>query len=222
MKKILMMLIAIVALNLSAEEISLHTYFSNQTEENFLKVYNHLYNKIKTNPKDYDSIISLATLTQMAANNYSNKIKTKIDSLGLREKFLFANFLLQQEKYQEAINIYNKLNKAAPKWSCPWRHKGEAYFDMGKYNEAEQSLFKAIEVKKNHFDAYILLAQIQEKMKKYQEALLTLETGLKYQEQNTEKEEITDKDVLVLYARILKENNKTEKYNEIMKKIEKK
>ncbi len=222
MQKILMMLIAIVALNLSAEEISLHTYFSNQTEENFLKVYNHLYKKIKANPKDYDSIISLATLTQLAANNYSNQVKTKIDSLGMREKFLFANFLLQQEKYQEAINIYNKLNKAAPKWSCPWRHKGEAYFDMGKYKEAEQALFKAIEVKKNHFDAYILLAQIQEKMEKYQEALSTLETGLKYEDQNTEKEEITDKDVLVLYARILKENNKTEKYNEIMKKIEKK
>ncbi len=222
MKKILMMLIAIVALNLSAEEISLHTYFSNQTEENFLKVYNYLYKKIKANPKDYDSIISLATLTQLAANNYSNQVKTKIDSLGMREKFLFANFLLQQEKYQEAINIYNKLNKAAPKWSCPWRHKGEAYFDMGKYKEAEQALFKAIEVKKNHFDAYILLAQIQEKMEKYQEALSTLETGLKYEDQNTEKEEITDKDVLVLYARILKENNKTEKYNEIMKKIEKK
>ncbi len=222
MKKILIILIVLVGLNISAEEISLHNYVQNQTEENFLKVFNFYSQKIKSNPQDYDSIISLATLTQFAANHYANQIESKVDSLGMREKFLFANFLLQQRKFQNAIKIYDDLNKTAPKWSCPWRHKGEAYFGMEDYANAEKALFKAIEVKKNHFDAYILLAQVQEKMKKYPEALKTLETGLTYQAQNTEKEEITDNDVLKLYAKILKENNKMEKYNEVMKKIENK
>jgi tetratricopeptide (TPR) repeat protein len=222
MKNFIIALSFLIGINLFAGELSLHDYVNNKTEENFSKVYNYYVQKINQNHEDYDALISLAMLTQIASNNYENMIKDNFKNLGIREKFLFANFLLQKGKYNESIDIYNQLNKIAPKWSCPWRHKGEAYLAIKKYNEAENAVIQAIKVKKNHFDAYILLAEIQEKMEKYPEALKTMETGLKYQDQNTEKEEITDKDVLILYSRILKENNKMKKFKEIQKKLEKK
>ena len=143
------------------------------------------------------------------------------DSLAPRENFSLANILLDKGEYEKAISYYEKLNKAVPKWSCPWRHKGEAYYKMHKLQEAEKSLKKAIETRKEHYDAYIMLAEVQRDLKKYDEALKTFETGLSYKGKDIEdpEKEVSFIDELFLHAELLKLNNKD--YSEILKKIKK-
>jgi len=122
---------------------------------------------------------------------------SNLDSLNTRTKFSYANLLLELGKLDESIIIYDKLNEDVPKWSCPWRHKGEVLIKQNKLLEAETATLMAIETREDHFDAYVQLAKIQKDMKKYEEALKTLNKGLSYYSSDPE-EEVTDEEVIEL------------------------
>ncbi len=135
-------------------------------------------------------------------------LAANIDSLSSKTKFSYANFLLDLNRFEESIQIYNSLNDEYPNWSCPWRHKGEALLKMERYEVAEVVTIKAIEVREDHFDAYVQLAKIQKKLGKYKDALQTLEKGLSYHESDPE-EEISNEEVEALYNELLKLIEKT-------------
>jgi len=119
--------------------------------------------------------------------------------------------------------VYEGLNEEFPDWSCPWRHKGEAYFKTSELELAETALQKAIETRVEHFDAYVMLAEVQDAMGKNAEALKTLETGFSYKGKDVEdpEKELTDLDVQFLYMRLLKVNNMQNEYELQKKKLEK-
>ena len=83
------------------------------------------------------------------------------DSLDDQTAFGLANFLLETRDFDRAIALYGQLNATTPKWSCPWRHKGQALYQQGRLDEAEASLLQAIETRQTHYDAYVWLARVQ-------------------------------------------------------------
>jgi tetratricopeptide (TPR) repeat protein len=165
-------------------------YQEDPTIENFVQAIEY-YNSEENNAEDHMNYILLANLYLAELEKNLEFLKTNIDSLSMRDKFQFANVLLEAGKFDECIEIYNGLNVEAPNWSCPWRHKGEALLKSDNFAEAEIATLKAIETREEHFDAYLQLAEIQKELGKYEAALQTLETGLKYSGQDYE-EEVTD------------------------------
>lgn len=151
------------------------------------------------------------------------QFEVRIDSLAPNIKFQYANLLLEIGKYDECIEVYEGLNEEFPDWSCPWRHKGEAYFKTSELEKAEISLQKAIETRVEHYDAYVMLAEVQEAMGKYTDALATLETAFSYKGKDIEdpEQEITDLDVQFLHLRLLKQNNMQNEYGQLKMKLEK-
>ncbi len=89
--------------------------------------------------------------------------------------------------------------------------------------QAEVALKKSIEVRIEHYDAYVMLAEVQELMGKNGEALATLETGFTYKGKDIEDpdEEVSDPDVQFLYLRLLKANDMQNEYEQQKKKLEK-
>ncbi len=156
-------------------------------------------------------------------NRQIDELKNKIETLSSGEKFQFANLLLSLGEFEKSIKIYKSLNEQLPNWSCPWRHKGEAYWKIGKLAEAESALLKAIETRVEHYDAYVMLAEVQYDMNKKEEALKTLETGLSYKGKDIEdpEKEVSDLDVQFFYMKLLVENNRIEDYNYLKKKLQK-
>jgi tetratricopeptide (TPR) repeat protein len=144
-------------------------------------------NLMETEEKEIAQI-ALANIHMMAFNNVIDDMKTDLDSLTMRSKFQLANLLLENNRFAESIEIYNNLNSSAPKWSCAWRHKGEALLKMNMLDDAEKATFMAIETREDHYDAYIQLAEIQKKLGKYKTALETLNTSSKYASSDTEEE----------------------------------
>ncbi|MCF7919018.1 MAG: tetratricopeptide repeat protein [Candidatus Cloacimonetes bacterium] len=118
------------------------------------------------------------------------------DSLDLGTSFQYANLLLAIGRYEEAIPIYDRLNVESPQWSCPYRHKGEAYLKLDKLSEAEASLLKSIEVRQDHYDAYVMLAEVYNAQGRYEEALKTLEESFKYKGDHGEGSEVTEEENL--------------------------
>ena len=199
-------------------------YRKNPTFENFQKAITYYNSNLKKDSKDYESNLYLSYLYFMEMDKNVKTMQANFDSLDTRTKFSLANLLLSLGKYEESLKYYDILNKDVPKWSCPWRHKGEALLKLKRYNEAEEALKKAIETRKEHYDAYIMLAEVQNKLGKYKVALQTLETGLSYKGKDIEdsEDEVSDLDVQFLKLELFKKNNKMKEFKNLEKLLKEK
>jgi len=200
-----------------------NNYRNEQTFENFKIAADHYNSKLEENENDHSAYLMLSYLNSMELENNLAKLENDLDSLDNRTKFSYANLLLSLGKYDESIQVYDKLNTDTPNWSCPWRHKGEAYFKSNKLIEAESALLKSIETRIEHYDAYIMLADVQKEMGKFKLALETLKTGISYKGKDIEdpEKEVSDLDVEFLHLELLKLNNKIDDFNKLKKKLKK-
>lgn len=226
-KIILMLIIVTMAGMLFAEEHKKKVdspfmkYYKNQTETNFVEAYNHYIPLVNDKENGEDANIKLMYLYSIAAEVIIETLKKDFDSLSTRSKFTLANTLMEKGQLEEAVVYYEKINKAMPNWSCPWRHKGEALFKQKKLEEAEIALKQAIETRVEHYDAYIMLADVQKDLKKYAEALKTFNTGISYKGKDIEdpEEEVRPVDEMFLHMELLKLNGKS--YKKIEKQLKK-
>lgn len=229
MKKLLMLVLVMLLFSicLSAdeekEENPLHIFNQDPTMENFQKGFNYYKAELEKDENNSGALLGLSYLYVIALNNNLDKIEN-LEDLKPGEKFQFANLLLALKDYERAVSIYNELNESAPKWSCPWRHKGEALWKMGSLEESEKALLKAIETRETHYDAYTMLADVQKDMGKYEEALKTLEKGFTYYGKDIEDpaEEVDETEVQFLYLELLKRNGREEDFEKVMKKLKEK
>jgi tetratricopeptide (TPR) repeat protein len=195
-------------------------YRADQSKENFIKAIN-FYSKESENNDSNKIMKSYTLLTEL--NKNIDELKDNLKELDNSTKFSLANLLLSLKRYEESIEIYDVLNSESPKWSCPWRHKGEAYFKNNELEKAEKALNSAIETRVEHYDAYVMLADVQNDMGKPKEALKTLETGLSYLGKDIEEadKEVADLDVKFLHLELLKLNKKNKEYKKLKLKLEK-
>ncbi|MCD4818071.1 MAG: hypothetical protein K8S23_05230 [Candidatus Cloacimonetes bacterium] len=195
-------------------------YRADQNQENFIKAIK-FYSEDGENSDSNKIMKSYTLLTEL--NKNIDELKDNLKELDTRTKFSLGNLLLALGRYEESIEIYDVLNSESPKWSCAWRHKGEAYFKNNELEKAEKALKTAIETRIEHYDAYVMLADVQKEMGKAKVALKTLETGLTYYGKDIEdpEEEVSDLDVKFLHLELLKLNKKNKEYKKLKKKIEK-
>ncbi|MDD3643642.1 MAG: tetratricopeptide repeat protein [Candidatus Krumholzibacteria bacterium] len=226
MKKTMLLTVAALMLITSgavAQEKSLFSiYLGDRTTENFMKAWES-YEQMRADTVNHNATVVLAYLALIELDRNLEMLAENADSLSARNMFQYANILLELERYDESVALYEKLNEKSPKWSCPWRHKGEAYWEMKKYEEAEKALLKAIETRETHYDAYVWLARVYRDMNRYEEALSTLEKGLSYHGKDIEdpEEEVSGVDVGFLHLDLLGKCGRTEEYEKQYEKMKK-
>jgi tetratricopeptide (TPR) repeat protein len=227
MKKILLIVLLVgIMLECSGSEKLMkmyQTYAKDNNSANLNNLYEAINADLKINPKDEDAHLISAIIHLNLLSKELDFFESNLDSLTIRSKFQYANMLLSFNEFDDALAVYEKINEEAPKWSCPWRHKGEAYYKMKNYTNAEEAFLKAIETRKDHFDAYIWLTNAQFELKKYETALKTLETGLKYShvESDDPEEEIADEDLEFLKLKLYKANKMKKEYKKLKKTLKK-
>ncbi len=151
---ITILFITILTAETHSENELFNAYQQNQSFENFQKAVKH-YNAKCEEAEDNTSVLMMSYLHTMELHRNLDILKNNLDSLDTRTKFSYANLLLELGEFDESIAIYDKLNEDFPKWSCPWRHKGEALMKQQNHKDAELATMKAIETREDHFDAYI-------------------------------------------------------------------
>jgi len=223
MKKLSIVIITVTLfIALSAVDHAPHSdgafseYQTNPNFQNFQKAATEFNTAIEADTKDVDSRMMQANLYNMELDRSLNYFAANLDSLDTRTKFSYANLLLSLNRPDECIPIYEQLNSAIPKWACPWRHKGEALLKSGKWEAAELATQQSVNVRPDHYDAYVQLAEIQKHLGKNAEALGAIEKALELMTVNGE-EDVTDNHVYQLYIDILKLNDQPEKATEIEK-----
>jgi tetratricopeptide (TPR) repeat protein len=224
MKKVLILAIAIAVMlpsAASAKDPSLFSiYLKDRTTENFLKAFEH-YESIMADTADYSAAVVLAYMGLIELEKNLEILEENKDELANKNIFSYANILLELERYDEAIPLYEILNEESPKWSCPWRHKGEALWKQGELAAAVIALNKAIETRETHYDAYVMLAGVYNDLDECEKALETIETGLKYYGKDIEdpEKEISNIDVAFLHLELLEKCGKQADYDVLLEKI---
>ena len=190
-----------------AQESPVTLYLQNQNLETYQQAVNYLLQIDKEGKSGMQAKLNLAYISNLESLRLMELAKADMDNLKPGECFALANLYLEMDKYDDAIYIYNLLNEATPKWSCPWRHKGEALYKSGKYDAAEKSLEMAIETNKEHYDAYLWYAKTLYELKDYKNALRALETAFDLTEELEDSEYdqvIPEEEINQLYQELLK------------------
>jgi tetratricopeptide (TPR) repeat protein len=205
----------------SAAEPSLFSiYLKDRTPENFLKAVEH-YESVRADTADYGAAVVLAYLNLIELVKNLGILEENKDELTSKNMFSYANILLEMERYDEAIALYGILNEKSPKWSCPWRHKGEALWKQGELADAVIALNKAIETRETHYDAYVMLAEVYNDLDECEKALETLEKGLTFYGKDIEdpEKELSNIDVSFLHLGLLEKCGEKADYDKLLLKI---
>jgi len=166
------------AMIFAADTNPVRAYLDNPGTDAFGAAVQYLAQMDKDSSSSMQTKLNLAYIADYEAKRLMDLALSQEKELKPAERFSLANMFLGREKYAEAIKLYDMLNKESPKWSCPWRHKGEALYKSGDYPAAITSLEMAIETNEEHYDAYIWYAMALSKLERYQEAKTALDTAL--------------------------------------------
>jgi tetratricopeptide (TPR) repeat protein len=166
--------------------------FAVDTATDFTSQWTSWQDSLSAKPNDPTALVNMMYLTLQESDRIAAGLSARVDSLAPGMVFALANYKLSRNEYEAAIPLYEKLNATFPKWSCPFRHKGEALLKLGRLDESKAALEAAIAVQANHADAYIMLAEVMQKQGDYKKALATLDKGLSYVSSSPEGENEMD------------------------------
>jgi|WetSurSiteA1Bulk_404760.scaffolds.fasta_scaffold01260_4 PKD repeat protein len=86
--------------------------------------------------------------------------------------------LYNQEKYDEAIQAYDKAIELDPNYAAPWNNKGIALGILGKYDEALVCFDEAIRLDPKYAEAWYNKGVVLEVQGKYDEALVCFDEAV--------------------------------------------
>ncbi|HQQ67889.1 MAG TPA: tetratricopeptide repeat protein [Candidatus Cloacimonadota bacterium] len=186
----------------AAETNPVRDYLDNPGTDTFSTAVQYLTLQDKDSSGSMQAKLNLAYIANYEAQRLMDLALSQEKELKPAERFSLANMFLALDRYNEAIKLYEVLNKESPKWSCPWRHKGEALYKSGDYPASAQALEMAIETNEEHYDAYIWYAMALYKLERYQDAKTALDTALYLnsdEESSLFDEEIPDDQLQQMY-----------------------
>jgi tetratricopeptide (TPR) repeat protein len=204
-------------------------YLKQPSNQGYLKARARLDTVLAKDPRDYKSLVLSFSVDRANLDDQVDKLYEVRDSLDAMSRFNLANYLLAAKDYVRAIALYDALNAKTPKWSCPWRHRGQALYQQGRLEDAEASLQKAVETRETHYDAYVWLARVQRDLKRYEDALETMKKAFRYKYADIEdpgKEVKADEDIKLmdelLLQNMVQPDQVVEERNKIIKANSKK
>jgi len=174
-----MICLFLTALALCAEATSpLDDYIDAPDAASFEEAISYLNETAAVPAQEVLSRIQKLYVLNLETERVIDGLLAEADSLPAGQRFSLGNVLMGMEKLDQAVALYDAINRDYPNWSCPWRHKGEAYYKMGEYEEAVAALTQAIATNRDHVDAYIWMAYALNELGQYAQALENLEHAL--------------------------------------------
>lgn len=207
MKHIVLILITLgMAWTLFAADADpLESYLANPNPESFREAVEALTDSLLSAVNPNTSKAYLAYIAAEESTRLLDELQREIEELAAGQRFMLGNILLELDKLEDAVEVYDSLNEDYPNWSCPWRHKGEALFKAEDFEAAVEALAEAIQTNEEHYDAYVWMAMALKELGLYEDALANLDSALKLDPNLEESEDdiISLDEVEALYQELL-------------------
>lgn len=105
-------------------------------------------------------------------------IINRLNNKNAIELYHQANTLLQLQRYQEALTIYEKARDIKPDYPQAWYGQGQALFQLKKYEQALMVYDQAIQLQPDYLEAWNNRGLVLVNLKRYAEALATFDKAL--------------------------------------------
>lgn len=105
-------------------------------------------------------------------------IINRLNNKNAIELYHQANTLLQLQRYQEALTIYEKAGDIKPDYPQAWYGQGQALFQLKKYEQALMVYDQAIQLQPDYLEAWNNRGLVLVNLKRYSEALATFDKAL--------------------------------------------
>ena len=98
----------------------------------------------------------------------------------LTERLEFGTELMEYGDYSYALMVFDNIIVADPKWSEGWNKRATVYFLMNQFTNSLNDIDKVLSIEPRHFGALSGQARIFIKLQKYEKAIKSIESALKF------------------------------------------
>ena len=141
-------------------------FFSNINAEERESELNNLFTQLK------DSEISKAIEIEKKIWKIWSMHPTN-DRKGYRLTELLAkgSFLMTQQEFNKAYQIFTQIILADPSWFEAWNKRATVLYMMGKYEDSQKDIDQVLKLEKRHFGALSGQGLVQTELKNYEKAI---------------------------------------------------
>ena len=95
-----------------------------------------------------------------------------------------GTFLFSLQRYDEALQSFEKALKIDQKYAYAWVNKGASFYKLGRYDEALQSFEKALEIDQKYAYAWVNKGKSQIHIGRYQDARESFNKSIELDQNN--------------------------------------
>ena len=90
-----------------------------------------------------------------------------------------GSMLVQDQKLNEAIQIFTETINIDPTWPEAWNKRATVYYMIGEFQKSQDDIDKVLELEKRHFGALAGQGLVNIQLKNYEKAILSYQMAEK-------------------------------------------
>ncbi len=143
---------------------------------------------IKTYANERDILLNeLFIKLKKNSSDTSYEIEKKIwkiwsthpDNQNLTNMLLNGSNLVNDNRFNEAINIFTQVIELDPDWAEAWNKRATVFYLLGEFQKSQNDIDKVLELEKRHFGALAGQGLVNIQLKNYEKAIKSYKKALK-------------------------------------------
>ena len=87
--------------------------------------------------------------------------------------------LVNEQKFDKAINVFNKVIELDPEWAEAWNKRATLLYMVGEFKKSQEDIDKVLELEQRHFGALAGQGLVNIKLENYEKAIMSYEKAQK-------------------------------------------
>ena len=138
------------------------SYLSNSIADERIKKLNQLFDDLKT--QNYSAAYKVEQeIWQIWSTHPNDENLTMLLNKG--------SSLVNESKYNQAIDIFSKAINLDPLWAEAWNKRATVYYLSGNFEKSQKDINKVLELEKRHFGALAGQGLVNIQLKNYDKAI---------------------------------------------------
>ena len=143
---------------------------NNLKADNIEKELDELFNELKNN-----NVSSSYEIEQKIWKLWSTHPNNDKLTIMLAE----GSDLVNEQKFDKAINVFNKVIELDPKWAEAWNKRSTLLYMIGEFKKSQEDIDKVLELEQRHFGALAGQGLVNIKLENYEKAIMSYEKAQK-------------------------------------------
>ena len=141
-------------------------FFSNVNAEERESELNNLFTQLKNS-----EISNAIEIENKIWKIWSTHPTSDRKGYRLTELLAQGSFLMTQQKFNKAYEIFTQIILADPNWFEAWNKRATVLYLLGRYQQSQNDIDEVLKLEKRHFGALSGQGLVQTELKNYEKAI---------------------------------------------------